>query len=115
MVGVERQDEHGEFQSTIYADSIPLAWSCRGESAYSEIDIPYGISQYVDVLKTHDRQDFVVPLWRIFPQRYVSLFRKSGTYRLTILIAGDGITPAMIKLLFIWKGHWNTFEALGVC
>lgn len=111
LVGVEKQDEHGDFVSTIYVDSIPLAWSCRGEAAYSEIDIPYGTSQYVDVLKTSDRQDFVFPRWPLFPHRYVSLFNKEGTYRLTVLVAGDGIEPAMIKLIFVWKRRWDTFEA----
>lgn len=111
LVGIEKDDGQGNFEPTIYVDSIPLAWSCRGDLRYSEIDIPYGVSQYFDVLKTSDRGDRVIPQWQFDIIRYLSLFNQKGRYRLTVLVSGDGVDPVMIKLIFDWKGQWDTFEA----
>ncbi len=111
LTSIEKDDGEGKFEPTIYSDSIQLAWSCRGPTAYSEIDIPYGVSQYIDVLKTHDEQNYVFPQWQFTPNRYLPLLSKFGRYRLTVQVSGDGVDPATVKLIFLWKGHWDTFEA----
>ena len=110
LIGVEVENA-GKFEPTRYADSIQLAWSCQGSQRFEAIDIPFGVSQFVDVLKTHDRQDVVVPQFLFWPQRYVSLFERRRRYRLTIQVAGEGVTPAKIRILFVWKGKWDDFEA----
>ena len=110
LIGVEAENV-GKFEPTRYADSIQLAWSCQGSQGTDAIDIPFGVSQFVDVLKTHDRQDVVVPQFLFWPQRYVSLFDRPRTYRLTIQVAGEGVSPAKIRILFVWKGKWDDFKA----
>ena len=113
LVNIEKDNGNGIFKRTIYTESIPLAWSCRGSDRFSEMDIPYGITQYIDVLKKHDEQDFVHLQLSVLPNRYISILHKSGRYRLTIQVAGDGVIPASLGLIFDWKGKWDTFDALS--
>lgn len=34
LVNIERLDDTDKFRKTIYEDSIPLSWACRGDKAY---------------------------------------------------------------------------------
>lgn len=113
LVNVETKNNNDKFEQSIYADSIQLAWSCSPsiETRLDPIDLPKGLDKYADIVATDsisNRYDFqIFP----FPFRYEQLFdNEPKTLRLTILVAGDGVNPEKIKLIFTWKGQWNNFE-----
>jgi hypothetical protein len=61
LVNIEKKED-GDFKRTIYADSIQLAWSCRGKgNELTPIDLPKGISQYVDLIATTSKDNSYKP------------------------------------------------------
>lgn len=112
LVNVETKSGDSGFVSTLYTDSIQLAWSCQVPgSERNPLDLPNGVSQYIDVLVTSEATNTVVPQISPFPFRYYPLLAtKSETYRLTIQVSGDGIEPKVLKIIFIWKGQWDTAD-----
>jgi hypothetical protein len=42
------------------------------------------------------------------------LLAEIGTYRLTVLVTGDGVKPARMSLSFKWTGVWDQFEVSTV-
>jgi len=114
LVAVERMGGNGEFQATIYCDSIPLAWSCRNEQAYDPVDLPSGVAQFIDVVSTRSQantsSDFRVEI-KPMPYRYLDLFAQQGTFRFTIQVSGENVKPVFIKIVFGWRGIWNDYDA----
>ena len=45
LVNIEKKQPNGEFGSTIYCDSIQLAWSNRGNNRYDGFDLSKGVNQ----------------------------------------------------------------------
>lgn len=112
LIVVEEKDENGLWKPTIYADSLPLAWSCQERNdARRPIDLPYGVTQFVDVVATDSLLNNYFVQVAPLPFRYLGLFDdKRKTFRFTVLIAGDGVQPKTAKIEFGWKGTWNDFE-----
>lgn len=129
LVNVEKRNEETEnniFEKTVYSDCIPLAWSCRQSpdlkgSEFKPIDIPNGVSQFVDLLYTLEVNDidFVPkeisthynPTLAVMPYRYEKLFQEQGTFRFTIQISGDNTSPVLHRIIFEWHGEWDKFRA----
>jgi hypothetical protein len=113
LINIEEKDEYGKFLSTIYCDSIQLAWSCqdytKGEQ-WQGIDLAKGVNQYVDLITTRSINESFDPQLKVKPLRYLDLFRKSGAYRFTIQVCGSDADPEIIKLVFEWNGVWNKFK-----
>jgi hypothetical protein len=110
LVAVEKADETGQFMPTVYCDSIPLPWACRGDQAYDPLDLPRGVPHYVELVSTRSVSTDFQPKIRPFPFRYVSLFSEHGTFRLTILVSGGNIKPVPIRVVFGWAGVWDKHE-----
>jgi hypothetical protein len=87
---------------TKMVESLVLGWP-RG-------DIPKRISQFDDV--TAVAKDNNRPGW-IFKTREPSpvLAGYKGTYRLTALVAGDGVAPDGRKIEVIYRGEWEHLRA----
>lgn len=111
LINIEKARENGEFQQTIYRDSIPLAWSCAEPSQYDPMDIPVGVNQFVDVVILHDNSETYEPAIHFKPDRYGSLFGEQGKFRLTVQVSGENVEPVFIKIDLIWSGQWNKYEA----
>ncbi len=113
LVNVETKPAGAGFVRTLYADSIQLAWSCQvSGNERNPLDLPNGVSQYIDVIATSQATNSFTPQISPFPFRYNQLFsRYSETYRFTIQVAGDGIEPKVLRMIFVWKGQWETGEA----
>jgi hypothetical protein len=108
LIDVEKQDKSGKFVSTIYCDSIQLAWSCQiGGNRYESIDISKGVNQYLDVVVTGNTIEGFEPQIMAKPIRYLDLFREKGIFRFTIQVSAEGAKPKTIKLIFDWKGVWD--------
>jgi hypothetical protein len=112
LVNVEVQNGRNEFEPTIYVDSIQLAWSCRENGKEREaVDLPNGVSQYIDVLATYKSSNCFTPQISPFPFRYEELFINSPkTFRFTVQVSGDGVDPVFTTIIFSWKGQWDDFE-----
>jgi hypothetical protein len=112
LVGIEKSDETEPFKPTIYCDSIPLAWACKDEGEkFGAIDLPRGISQFVDVISTRSVSRDFSPHLKFVPQRYIPLFAEHGVFRFTIQVSGEDLKPAFIKIVFRWAGVWDKYEA----
>lgn len=111
LVKVEEKNSQGIFNPTIYADSLPLGWSCQQDPG-RPIDLPSGVSQFVDIISTDKgapaRYDVHLML---YPHRYRGLFDdKPKILRLTILVTGDGARAGKTTIVFEWRGAWDTFK-----
>ncbi len=113
LVKVETKAAGSRFVNTLYADSIQLAWSCQEPGRErAPLDLPNGVSQYIDLIATSKAVKTFTPQINPFPHRYRQLFTsKEETYRLTVQVSGDGIEPKILKIIFVWKGQWDTAEA----
>jgi len=113
LVNVERKNDDGRFAPTAYVDSIQLAWSCQTPgNERAPIDLPNGVSQYMDVVATSSITNTFALQISPFPVRYtVLLSPKPETYRYTLQVAGDGAEPTILKLVFMWKGKWDDVGA----
>ena len=113
LVNIETKSATGEFEPTAYVESIQLAWSCRMPGNERDaIDIPNGVSQYIDVVATSSISSHFAIQIAPFPVRYNVLQSPiPQTYRYTIQVAGDGVEPKVLKLVFVWKGKWDDVEA----
>jgi hypothetical protein len=129
LVNIEKLDSDGHFKSTIYCDSISLAWSCQnmGEQ-HAGIDINKGVNQYADVIttrhlispgevmypglkSTHPEPDILYPQIKLLPFRYEKIFKEQGTFRFTIQVTSANADPKTIRLILEWKGVWDQFSA----
>jgi hypothetical protein len=104
------------FESADYYDSIQLAWSASpnkasGETAaYDPIDIPYGVKKYVDVVSVRESSPNIRLHWKVQLNRLVEILKKKGKFRFSIQVAGDNLTPQLIKIVFDWNGVWNQYK-----
>jgi hypothetical protein len=111
LIGVERLMPDRNFTPTLYCDSIPLAWSVRGSHAYLPVDLPKDVPHFVDVVSSRPGSVAYSPHIEFTPLRYTSLFAEVATFRFTVRISGDGVSPATAQLVFKWTGVWDKFEA----
>ncbi len=113
LVNIEAKNATGGFEPTAYVESIQLAWSCRMVGNERDaMDIPNGVSQYIDVVATSSISSHFAIQISPFPVRYKALHSpEPKTYRYTIQVAGDGVEPKTLKLVFVWKGRWDDVEA----
>jgi hypothetical protein len=112
LVNVEQRTARGDFVRTTpkYDDSLALDWSAQFKDGNPPIDLPFGISQFVDIVSTNRlSKDF--KLHALLPNRYGNLIdNKPKVLRFTILVTGDDVVPGTLKVIFDWRGQWNTFE-----
>jgi hypothetical protein len=104
LVAVEKADENGRFQPTIYCDSIPLAWACRDKLAYEPLDLPRGVSQFVDLISTRSISADFRPEIRPIPYRYFELFQQHATFRFTVQVSGENGLDLAARGPFIANG-----------
>lgn len=111
LIGIEERNEKGEFVKTEYCDSIMLHWSCqRDETKYLPIHIPRGVNQFLDVVALQENKKDFIPQIHVVPNRYRSLFHRTGVFRFTIQVVADNVVPKTIKLTLAWAGDWKNFK-----
>lgn len=111
LVGIEKKQADGNFGTTLYCDSIPLAWSCREDHAYEPIDLPNGVAQFIDLISVRDiSPEFKLEI-KPLPLRYAGFLRDSGTFRFTVQVSGENVKPAFIRVEFTWGRVWNEYVA----
>jgi hypothetical protein len=110
-VKVERLDGN-RFERTSYGDSLQLAWSALPDRSFAAIDLLENIPQYIDVISTRETSHTIHLHTHLLPFRYEDLFFTTTTYRVTVVVSGDGVSPASIALLFDWNGRWDFLPCL---
>ena len=111
LVGIEKKQADGSFGSTLYCDSIPLAWSCREDRAYEALDLPKGVAQFVDLVSVRSiSTEYKIEI-KPLPLRYAGFLREKGTFRFTVQVSGENVKPVFIRVQFTWGGVWNEYVA----
>ena len=111
LVRIEKKNTNGIFQSTIYCDSIPLAWACREENAYGSLDLPNGVAQFIDVVSVRSISNKYRLEIKPLPRRYVGFLQDKGTFRFTVQVSGENVKPVFIRIRFTWDGKWDNYNA----
>jgi len=113
LTNIETKSGGASFKPTNYVDSIQLAWSCQplGDER-RPLDLPNGVSQYIDVVATDSATNTFIPQIGPPPLRYIPLFTaQPETFRFTVQVSGDGVDPEVCRVVFVWKGKWDDIEA----
>lgn len=109
LVNVEEQVD-GEFQPTIFRDSMPLIWSYNAE--VDSADMPQSVSRHVDVVRIQSDLPGYEPCLRahdgtvLRPLRFKPLFERYGVFRFTVLVSAQDVAPQQVKLVIRWDGNW---------
>jgi hypothetical protein len=86
-------------------DTFQLPWAGPD---FEPRDIPAGVKQYVDLVRFSKQASGWSFLTK--PPLYASLAKLSdhrGTYRFTMVVAGDGATPQTKQIYVDYNGDWN--------
>jgi len=122
LTKVEHRRPDGSWAATIYGDSIQLAWSAQPVTGFVPMEIPRGVDQFIDVVSVYNPipnpPPDAPPLPRdlnpnltIQPFAYRDIWTYHGTYRLTVLVSGDGVLPVSRMLILSWNGIWDQISA----
>lgn len=111
LINIEKENSRGIFENTIYADSIQLAWSCQADTGFKAIDIPNGVSQFLDLMSVYQISSTFKLELNVLPFRYESILKEKGKFRFTVQVSGENINPAFIKIVFNWSGSWDKYDA----
>src|SRR5687767_8761723 len=114
LVKIEKpHNETGEWQSSDYSESLQLAWSGRSDaSRHGPLDLPKDVPHFVDVFSVREISREFRPEFGVQLLRYQELYRRTGTFRFTLAVSGDGVKPAWIQIWFKWSGIWDQFEVV---
>jgi len=111
LTNVERDQAGSGFQPTVFCDSIPLAWSCQERnSSFDPVDLPHGVSQFVDVGSTREPQPVFRLAVKVTPFRYSDLLREPGRYRLTVQVSGENVKPEFIRIGLEVRAAWDDYS-----
>lgn len=114
LVNVERQGSRGNWEATSYCESMQLAWASRGDGSYTALDIPKDVPHFIDILSVREGSNEFRPAIQVMPFRYESLWSTHGTYRFTVIVSGEDVTPATLGVSLKWTGEWDKFEVRAV-
>jgi hypothetical protein len=51
------------------------------------------------------------PLLAVPLAMYAHLWNYHGTYRMTVLVSGDGVNPVSRRVIVRWNGIWDQLDA----
>ena len=110
LIDIERRGSSGAWEPTEYCESLQLGWSARGTGAYEALDLPHTVPHFIDVVSPRSVSTTFLPALSLHLYRYEHLFATPGTYRFTVLVSGDGVKPATLRISFEWTGQWDQFK-----
>ena len=110
------------WQDTNFRDATQLNWSAQ-LNGLMPMDLPRGVRVFVDLLwvfnplpgmtvtydgKTPRNPRHLQPTLTIELFQYAHIWATTNAhYRLTILVAGDGVKPKSHMVVLQWNGVWN--------
>jgi hypothetical protein len=105
LVEVHKISNAKVISENLIPDTFQLPWAGHDFEAR---DMPAKVRYYVDLMRFSKHQ----PGWRFLtkPDLYSSLRALAdhrGTYRFTVVVAGDGATPQTAKICVDYNGDWH--------
>jgi hypothetical protein len=106
IIGLYKLSNNKIISENLQPESSQLRWSGFGSTSK---DIPYRVAQYVDVVyfskhrpgwMFHNEPDFLGKDPNIIGHR--------GTYRVIVLVAGDGVEPVTDEINIDYNGDWKS-------
>jgi hypothetical protein len=98
--------EHGLFSSTEWAEACQLCWSSQADGSRA-LDLPTGIEHYMDVVRSNSKYTQIFPVVVTPLYIYENVFQEPGTYRLEIVVSGDGVYPKSCRVIVTHTGKWD--------
>ena len=113
LVKLEKVDTAGRVTPTAFADSFVLRWPGPRRD-YAARDLPRDVNQFFDVVGILRNE----PGWRFtFEEKFTEhaeLADYRGTYRFTVLVVGDCVTPGSCKIDITYHGDPDNLDAAPV-
>ena len=91
LVNIEEEDRSGNLRPTEYSESLQLSWASRGDEFYSARDLPRDVPHFVGIVSRRSSSNAFNLAIRPIPLRLHELLKRQGLFRLSIIIAGDGV------------------------
>ncbi len=112
LTNIEKKNPtSGAYDQTPYREIIPLQWSnCPNREDKYDTEIARGMGQYFDLLMLNEGRDDIYVRVESMPFRFEPLLQEKGTFRFTVMVAGDGFHPITIRIALLWKGLWDDFK-----
>jgi hypothetical protein len=116
LIGVENMASNGCFHPTPYVDSIQLAWSCQlPGNERSPLDLPNGVSQYVDVVSTNNTTSNPIIQIAPFPFRDEQLFTaQPKRISLRFKYPGMGLNQSCSGLFLFGRDNGTQLKLLNI-
>ena len=106
LVGLHRVSNNKVVSENLIADTFQLPWP---NDDYEVRDIPAETAHYVDLVhfSKHSSGWVFATKPGLFPS-LTPLAAHRGTYRFTVVVAGDGATPAKRHIYVDYNGDWKS-------
>jgi hypothetical protein len=105
IVGIYQMSNNKVISGNLKHDSAQLSWSGYG---FIPLDIPPIVSQYVDIVRfSKDEPGWMFYTHPDFYSKDVELKNHQGTYRIDVVVAGDGVAPKTYQINIDYKGDWK--------
>jgi hypothetical protein len=110
LVKLEQVHPSGTITPSFF-DSVGLPWPLWD---HTPRDIPKGVNQFFDVVRTRKDKPGWHFMWREPFTNLAGLSNHQGTYRFTVLVTGDGVTPDGCTIDVYYDGkNWQSLKALS--
>jgi len=103
LLSIDRLSADGPAIS-IFEDRVPLTWAYLG---VEPLDIPGHTGLYCDLAGSSQPVERLVPHTEPKPKLFETIFREHATYRFTVVVTGQNVTPVTLRICISWKGDWN--------
>jgi hypothetical protein len=110
LVNIEQLGHSGQWEATVYCESMQLAWSGRGDGAYTAVDLPKNVPHFIDVVSMREKSATFQLEIKVLLKRYEAMLSTPGQYRFTILVSGENVTLKKLRLSLKWAGAWDDSE-----
>jgi hypothetical protein len=106
LTAIHQISNNRPISDNLAADSVQLSWE-GGD--FDPRDIPYGASQYGDIVyfPKQDKSDWQFHTRPNYLNENLNLKGYRGTYRFSVIVAGDGATPATKEINVDYNGDWR--------
>lgn len=108
---IDGQNYSGEFRRTEYADILQLGWSGRTDDRFSAIDLPRGVTAFVDLVSSRRSKPYSMrPEVSSWPARWGDLIMRKGVYRFEVIATADNARPARSAIVLSWNAQWESLR-----
>jgi hypothetical protein len=106
LIAIYQISNNKVISDNLRPDSAQLPWE-GGD--FDPRDIPYGASQYADIVhfSKEEQSGWIFYAKPNYISQDTQLRDYRGTYRVEVLVAGDGLNPATMNINIDYNGDWR--------